>query len=526
MKKIFHIDCTLRDGGYYNSWRFEKDLVSKYLDCMNKLNIDFIELGFRFLKNSSNFGPFASTTEELLKKLGSYKQINFAVMINIGEFSQNKLEDQLNKIFLKKKNSKVKLVRIASHKKEIDVAIKASKILKEMGYKTAINLMQISEINQKDLTKILKKLNKKFTDIFYFADSLGCLNKSQIKLICNTIKKSWKGPFGIHAHDNMEMAFSNTKSSIEYGASYVDSTVLGMGRGPGNTKTEFLCSYLNSIKKKKYNLIFLTDLVDKYFFNLKEKYSWGTNLYYFLSAQYKIHPTYIQNMLNEKKYEDNEIILAIENLKKMKCKTYSPNTLRNSKVFLKDGVNKKIINQNFEDKNVLIIANSNSLEQYQKKINLFIKKAKPIVLSLNRINPKNFNNNKIDYLAICHPTRIMSEMDLISKDTKLISPFSNFSNEIKKKIKKYKIIDYGLIIDEKNTLVTKEYCKLDKILVLPYALSFLTINKVKKIYLAGFDGYESDVISRRENNKILKKFANQKSKNYFQFITPSFYKIS
>ena len=91
MKKIFHIDCTLRDGGYYNSWHFEKDLVSKYLECMNKLNIDFIELGFRFLKNSSNFGPFASTTEELLKKLGTYKQIKIAVMINIGEFSLNKL---------------------------------------------------------------------------------------------------------------------------------------------------------------------------------------------------------------------------------------------------------------------------------------------------------------------------------------------------------------------------------------------------------------------------------------------------
>ena len=42
---------------------------------------------------------------------------------------------------------------------------------------------------------------------------------------------------------------------------------------------------------------------------------WGTNLYYYLSAKYKIHPTYIQYMLSDKRYEDNEIILAIENLK-------------------------------------------------------------------------------------------------------------------------------------------------------------------------------------------------------------------
>ena len=30
------LDCTLRDGGYYNNWRFDKDLVVDYL----KLDLD------------------------------------------------------------------------------------------------------------------------------------------------------------------------------------------------------------------------------------------------------------------------------------------------------------------------------------------------------------------------------------------------------------------------------------------------------------------------------------------------------
>ena len=37
MKKIYHIDCTLRDGGYYNLWNFEERLVQKYLECMEKV---------------------------------------------------------------------------------------------------------------------------------------------------------------------------------------------------------------------------------------------------------------------------------------------------------------------------------------------------------------------------------------------------------------------------------------------------------------------------------------------------------
>ena len=113
-----------------------------------------------------------------------------------------------------------------------------------------------------------------------------------------------------------------------------------MGRGPGNVKTELLCSYLNSIKAKNYNLIFVTDIVDKYFSDLKKKYMWGTNLYYYLSAKYKIHPTYIQYMLSDKRYEDNEIILAIENLKKQRCKTYNPIILKNSKQFFKNNYSK------------------------------------------------------------------------------------------------------------------------------------------------------------------------------------------
>ena len=93
---------------------------------------------------------------------------------------------------------------------------------------------------------------------------------------------------GSHAHDNMEGALQNTVVSYENGANYLDSTILGMGRGPGNTKTELLCSFLNTIKVKKYRLLFLTDIVDYHFAKLKKKYMWGTNLYYYLSAKYKI----------------------------------------------------------------------------------------------------------------------------------------------------------------------------------------------------------------------------------------------
>ena len=38
------LDCTLRDGGYYNNWDFDHELVELYLKSMEDASIDIIEI--------------------------------------------------------------------------------------------------------------------------------------------------------------------------------------------------------------------------------------------------------------------------------------------------------------------------------------------------------------------------------------------------------------------------------------------------------------------------------------------------
>ena len=52
--------------------------------------------------------------------------------------------------------------------------------------------MQISEINQKELTSVSKKINQVNPEVFYFADSLGSLDPSRVKTIIQTIRVNWK----------------------------------------------------------------------------------------------------------------------------------------------------------------------------------------------------------------------------------------------------------------------------------------------------------------------------------------------
>ena len=123
-------------------------------------------------------------------------------------------------------------------------------ILKEEKIKVGLNLMQISEINLANIKNITKELNNHDVDIFYIADSLGTLNDDNLIKILQEIKSVRKGEIGIHAHDNMEKALSNTLTAVNNGVTWVNSTINGMGRGPGNVKTEMALIALSQFKKK------------------------------------------------------------------------------------------------------------------------------------------------------------------------------------------------------------------------------------------------------------------------------------
>ena len=87
-----------------------------------------------------------------------------------------------------------------------------------------------------------------------------------------------------------------------------------MGRGPGNSETEYMLLEMSKYSKKKYNLLPVTKIISKYFIPLKTTYKWGPNPFYYLAGKHRIHPTYIQEMLTIKMSSD-EILEAIKTVK-------------------------------------------------------------------------------------------------------------------------------------------------------------------------------------------------------------------
>ena len=109
MKTIKILDCTLRDGGYYNNWDFSKELVNDYLKAISESGIKSVEIGFRSLKENKLNGPNFFSTDNYINILKIPKNLNIGVMINVSElisFKQN-YNKILDKLFKNKNKSKI-----------------------------------------------------------------------------------------------------------------------------------------------------------------------------------------------------------------------------------------------------------------------------------------------------------------------------------------------------------------------------------------------------------------------------------
>ncbi len=527
MNKINIIDCTLRDGGYYNNWNFPNNLVNEYLKSVSDSGIKYVELGFRSLNKKEFKGPNWYTTDSYINHLTVPRKLKLGVMVNMSELMLKKSERNkiINKLFKNKRESKINFIRIAAHFKEFENALEVCKILKSKGYIVCVNLMQISEQSKENIYLASKKSNIYKPDVLYFADSLGSMRSNDIIRIIKEFRKNWKGALGIHAHDNLEHALSNSLTSIKEGVSWVDSTITGMGRGPGNAKTEYLVLEVNKLLKKKTNIVPILELIKNHFKKLKNFYNWGTNTFYYLAGKYGIHPTYIQEMLSIK-LDEMEILEAINQLKDNKGTKYDVNLVRSEfqkPIKLLKGSwqpSKKI-----KGKEVLLISSGPKLSEYLKEIELYIIEKKPIVIALNT-NTK-INKNLIDFYLSCNPLRLIADAKLYqSIKSPLIVPKTLLSDFHLKKLKKIKLLNFGIGLKDNKFEFYKESALIPKLYNVAYALSIATSGNASRILLAGFDGYEhNDRRTKIVNDLFFSYSANEKSKKIIS-ITPTSYNFT
>jgi 4-hydroxy 2-oxovalerate aldolase len=521
------LDCTLRDGGYYNAWDFSPLLISEYLSAMRAAQVDIVELGFRFLENNGFKGPCAYTTDDFLRGLAIPDGLSVGVMVNGADLCTSLgLQPALERLFpVPASSSPVGLVRFACHFRELSEALPAAGWLSERGYRVGLNLMQIADRSREEVSDFARMAQDWPIEVLYFADSMGSMTPDDTARVIGWLRSVWDGPLGIHTHDNMGLALSNTLRAQKEGVSWLDATVTGMGRGPGNARTEELVIEIEALRDHKANLVPLMTLIRKHFGPMKAKYGWGTNPYYFLAGKYGIHPTYIQEMLEDVRYDEADILAVIEHLRTEGGKKFSFKTLEGARQFYDGEARGRWAPADImSDREVLIMGTGPGVAAHRPALEAYIRRSKPLVLALNTqsaVSPE-----LIDLRIACHPVRLLADAEAhVRLPQPLITPASMLPEGLRTALGDKTLLDFGLGISPGQFAFHDTYCIAPTPLVLAYALAVATSGRASRILMAGFDGYPDGDARNDETATILNVYGKAGFGRKLMAITPTKHKL-
>jgi 4-hydroxy 2-oxovalerate aldolase len=522
MGHISILDCTLRDGGYINSWMFGQKAIVEIVNGLEKANVDIIECGFiednQYNVDSSVFDN-ASTMSKIFNKKTN---VLYVGMIALGDIEVEKVSEY--------NSDGIDGIRLTFHIEDLDEEMRSAKILMDKGYKVFIQPVGTTSYSDAELITLINHVNSLDPYAFYIVDTLGTMYPRDLVRVFSIIDNNLNNnvAVGFHSHNNLQLSFSNAQSFINFATKrdlIVDSSVFGMGRGAGNLPTELITQYINSNYGYRYNVTPLLNIMDRYLDKIYVESPWGYSSPYYLSAINLCHPNYA-NFLMAKRTINIEDISKILNLIPQKSRALFDKKLI-EKLYLQfqssiiDDISIiDTIAKLLRDKKILIIAAGKTVSEYADTIEREIDSGS-YVIQINSIK----SNFKTDMLFVSNSLRAES-IDESKIGDSIIVTTSNVPKIT---------APNGFIVNYSSLLGTSGECDNAGIML----LNLLGAVGVEEVYLAGFDGfskgntdeqsYVSNICNVRDleakNEQISSELNRLRKKMKLNFITPTLYKV-
>ncbi len=299
------LDCTIRDGGLINNHQFSDSLVRAVYDACVAAGVDAMEIGY---KNTSRlfpreqYGPWRHCDEEDLNRVVGDHDVEktglkLAAMADAGK------SDWKTQI-VPSDQSVLSMIRVAFYAHQVSEAVEMIAHCHELGYETMANLMAVSNISETEIDTVLEAIAPTQAGTMVIVDSFGYLYREQIDMLYKKYAQAMEGTgkqIGIHAHNNMQLAFANTLEAIILGANRVDATMAGLGRGAGNCPMELLLGFL---RNPKFKLRPVIDLLQNQILPLRSTVKWGPSVPYHITGQMNLHPRAAMEFLDSENCDD------------------------------------------------------------------------------------------------------------------------------------------------------------------------------------------------------------------------------
>jgi len=282
------LDCTIRDGGLINNHHFDDGFVRAVYETCVAAGVDYMEIGYRGSKTiypPGEYGPWKHCDEEDVRRIVGENDTSLKLSV-MADAERTDYEDDI----LPKSESVVDAIRVASYIHQVPIALDMIHDAHEKGYEVIMQLMAVSVTQEHELDEALRILAETPISAIYLVDSFGALYSEQIRDLTLSYVKAVEGTgkdVGIHAHNNQQLAYANTIEALIVGASRLDATLNGMGRGAGNCPMELLIGFL---KNPKFHLRPVLQCIRDHVLPLDGQLEWGPRIPYMITGQMNRHP--------------------------------------------------------------------------------------------------------------------------------------------------------------------------------------------------------------------------------------------
>jgi 4-hydroxy-2-oxovalerate aldolase len=230
---VIHVlECTIRDGGYAIDFQWAPDEVEQIVRCLGSAGFDYIEIGHGMgLGASRSATPARCSDEEsaaLAVAVKGRARVGAFFIPGIGS------PDDLRRF----RNAGADFVRIGTDVSRSESAWEFVELAASLGLEVFFNFMKSYAAQPFDLLQRAVPIVERGATTVTVVDSAGGMLPNQVAAYVEILKAGLDARIGFHGHNNLLLANANSLAAVQAGASVIDTTLLGMGRGGGNAQTE------------------------------------------------------------------------------------------------------------------------------------------------------------------------------------------------------------------------------------------------------------------------------------------------
>ena len=500
-RKISLLDCTLRDGGYVNDWKFGHDNMVSVFERVVDAGTDIIEIGFLDERRPFDYDrSIMPDTDSVGKIYGDLDRKGTKVfgMIDYGTCGIDHIKPQ--------SESYLDGIRVIFKKHLREQALLFCEELKKLGYIVFAQLVSVTAYSDEELLDLCQIANERKPDAVSMVDTYGLTHQKDLRHILEILDQNLEKniAIGYHGHNNFQMGYANCQMVLAYSAKtdrdlLVDGSLYGMGKSAGNAPIELVAMHMNNEYGKNYQLSQYLEAIDANIMQFYQPATWGYSLFFFIAASNDCHPDYVKQLTNKHTLSIKQMTELLGKLQGEKKLLYDKDYMEKLYVEFQDkeindteSVN--ALSEELNGKTILITGPGTTMETQSRRISEFVMSANPVIISINYAS-KAFMP---DYIFLTNSKRYIQLSTLLSKQK---IPVIATSNVTPTDTPFEYVVNISELLDRSS-----EYADNSLMMI----LKVLMRCNIKEVNLAGFDGYSGTDANYLDEGKEY-EFAKQKA---------------